>query len=144
MRSKRSVPDRLFLILTEPEASFDKLSGELCCTGASVLLARDGSSAMKALREHNARISCLVTDTAVLGGVSGRALPFWYRFYNPFGPVIYLSQNPSQEFVTVQYSGVLKRRCRSAEVIREISRIEEEVRTAHAADARIAGWTLSA
>jgi hypothetical protein len=134
----------LILVLAEPEASFDKLSSELCRTGASVLLAGDGSSAMRALREHNVRISSLVTDTAVRGGLSGRALPFWYRFYNPFGPVIYLSHEPSHEFVTVQYSGVLKRRCRSAEVIREISRIEEEVRSAYAADARIAGWTLSA
>ena len=126
------------------DASREKLGRELTRTGAAVLLARDGCYAMTALREHAGGIACIVTDTAIRGQISGRALPFWYRFYNPFGPVIYVADDPALEFATVQYSAVVKRIFRASQVIRHITAIEQEVTSAHAADARIAGWTLSA
>jgi hypothetical protein len=143
LRFYGSSPRRLVLVVQA--RSGDRLDVGCGLGGheTDVLLASDGSSALDLLRQHHASIFCLVTDTALREPISGRLLPFWFRFYNPFGPVIYLSDDPANEFGTVQYSAVLRRGCAARELMQEVFLIEAEVRTAHTHDARVAGWSLS-
>jgi hypothetical protein len=143
LRFYGSSPRRLVLVVQASSGDRLDLGCGLGGHETDVLLASDGRSALDLLRQHHASISSLVTDTALREPLSGLMLPFWFRFYNPFGPVIYLSDDPGDEFGTVQYSAVLRRACPAGELMREILLIEEEVRAAHTHDARIAGWSLS-
>ena len=96
---------------------------------------------MQAIRQLNEQISCVVVDAAAPRLMSGVAIPFWYRFYRPFGPVIYLADDPAQAFATVQYSVVVSRLCSAEKLLHQVASIEEDVRSAHAADARVLGWS---
>lgn len=101
----------------------------------------DGNAAMQAIRQLNEQISCLVVDAAAPRPMSAVAIPFWYRFYRPFGPVIYLADDPAQAPAAVQYSAVVSRLCSAEKLLRQVAAIAEDVRSAHAADARVLGWS---
>jgi DNA-binding response OmpR family regulator len=116
-----------FLVLQDDPAQRARLTSILLASGVRVFPAATGEIALAILREHNERIVCVITDTAVPGPISGWVVPYWSRFLNPFVPVIYVTDNPELVTDTVDYAVVLNRSCGARELVQALSGIRSRV-----------------
>jgi DNA-binding response OmpR family regulator len=116
-----------FLVLQDDPAQRARLTSILLASGVRVFPAGNGEIALAILREHNERIVCVITDTAVPGPISGWVVPYWSRFLNPFVPVIYVTDNPELVTDTVDYAVVLNRSCGARELVQALSGIRSRV-----------------
>jgi DNA-binding response OmpR family regulator len=113
--------------LQDDPAQRARLTSILLASGVRVFPAGNGEIALAILREHNERIVCVITDTAVPGPISGWVVPYWSRFLNPFVPVIYVTDNPELVTDTVDYAVVLNRSCGARELVQALSGIRSRV-----------------
>src|ERR1700712_2510355 len=100
-----------FLVLQEDPVRRARITYALLAAGVGVFPVASGQPALAVLRQHNHRIVCVITDAEVAGPVSGHMGPYWFRFYNPFGPVIYVADDPDGLIDYIENSIVLNQSC---------------------------------
>lgn len=128
LRDDRQAPWRTSLLVLEHDAEeLSRLTGGARRQGARVFPAQTGKAALEILREHNGNIACLVTNASILGPISGRLAAFWFRFYNPFGPVLYISDDAAPDFDQIEHSDVLSPHAGVDEIMDAALRIQHKI-----------------